>query len=665
MMLKFAIYVSNHGFGHARRMAALAGDFIKFGIFVHIRSGRPDFLFGNLDPAYHRKDDVICDFGVISGENFELERSTTQNVLFELMGKRLEIIQREVEFLREEKIDLIISDIPWLVVEAGTYANIPVFAISNFDWLYIYKRIFASEKDMNPLLNTIFGLYQRVDRAFRLPFSSRESMGSFRKPEKVGLLAAKKSKYADIRGIYGLEESKPLLTCTFGGGGEMDIDLKTLCDVFPGYVLSTSDLGGVSNHIRIDQETDFTDIIKASDILLTKPGYSSFAEAVQFGKHLIYKRRGGYPEDEILVAGLAKYPHKLELDELDISRPRWRQVFKSISLGMDDTKMIPNGNAKIAALILKRFIELRYHGRKLRSIFDVGSNNINYALCEDGKAPPIHATNVTTGLGRKFKPAGKRSVAVPQKSIRDFKKAARTLISYDRNIDSLKQAIATGIHRRLEDPSDISEWFAKSHNIPFRVLGEHEEAELAWLAARELIEKNETAMIIDIGGFSTEFITVKDQGERCQTSIPLGLLILRDARDKGLDTGSMIQHALSRLDDFRPQKLVIIGLTASLLARIVNKEYSFVPERIHRSRIDHAALAELEGSLENTGHKVDDNFDMNPQTKEIIHLSAGYLRLLLDKYQAREFIVNYYGISAGYNLWHKRKKIKNQAGSSR
>ncbi|NLN85264.1 MAG: hypothetical protein GX135_04060, partial [Candidatus Cloacimonetes bacterium] len=99
-MLNFAIYVSDHGFGHATRMAALAEELIRFGIFVHIRSARPDYIFAGLDSKYYQKWDVVCDFGVKHGENLAPDLKATEEALLELMGQRSSILEREVDFLR-------------------------------------------------------------------------------------------------------------------------------------------------------------------------------------------------------------------------------------------------------------------------------------------------------------------------------------------------------------------------------------------------------------------------------------------------------------------------------------------------------------------------------------------------------------------------------------
>ncbi|MDD3144427.1 MAG: hypothetical protein PHG32_09620, partial [Candidatus Cloacimonetes bacterium] len=503
-MLNFAIYVSDHGFGHATRMAALAEEFIRFGIFVHIRSARPEFIWRNLDPNYSEIHPQACDVGVKHGKNLAPDLEATRSALLALMGRRLDIVEREVEFLRREKIDLIVADIPWLAVEAGTYAKVPVFAISNFDWLYIYARLFQDDADLRPLLNTIFGLYQRVDRAFRLPMSSPASMGCFRQIEKTGLLAARKAPNPDLIRDLGIDTAKPLLVCSFGGAGEMELDLKKLCVAFEGTVASAIEAEGISNHVRVPRNADFSALIGEADILLTKPGYSSFAEAIQGGKHLIYSPRENYPEEDILIRGIASYPAKTELPSLLLAPAEWKKVFRKIKEKVRPLRKVSNANSRIAALMIQRYMELRHGGKDLLSVFDAGSNNLNYALCEAGTPVPIHTAQIMTGLGSQYRELPGGRVRVAAKQLSAFKRAVSAFMLYDQHIASRKQVIATGIHRRSDLSADLTQWFKARWNAEFKVLSEQAETELVALAARDLIPAGQRALIVDIGGFSTE-----------------------------------------------------------------------------------------------------------------------------------------------------------------
>ena len=655
-MLNFVIYVSDHGFGHATRMAALAEEFIRFGIFVHIRSARPEFLWRGLDPNYSEIHAQATDVGVKHGTNLAADLEATRAALLDLMGQRLQIVEREVEFLRSEKIDLIIADVSWLAVEAGTYAGVPVFAVSNFDWVFIYERLFRPSAELRPVLNTIFGLYQRVDRAFRLPMSSPASMGSFRKLEKTGLVAARRMSNPDLIRDLGIDPGQPLLVCSFGGAGEMELDLKKLCAAFAGTVATSGNLKSAVNHICVPRETDFSSLIGAADILLTKPGYGSFAESIQSGKHLIFSPRANYPEEDVLIRGIAGYPAKTELPSLLLSQAEWKRVFKSIQDGQKPVKKVPNANAAVAALIIRRYMELRYGGRKLLSVFDAGSNNLNYSLCEAGKPRPIHTAQIRTGLGHEYHELEDGRVSVPARQLAGFKRAVAGFMRYDRGIVSHKQVLATGIHRRGDFSADLANWFQTRWNAPYKVLSGRDEAELAALAAKDLVPEGRQAVIVDIGGFSTEIVSAGAPSKPSPTSLPLGLLTLNQASLDGREAEPLILEQLEKLAALAAETVICVGLSAVFLAKIIRQIPKYQPARIHGLRISRQELLRFQQQAAEGDPDCLMRWSVERQSLPFLSLSARFYTLLLDKFGASEFIVCHYGISSGYNLWKKRKR---------
>ncbi|MDD2332590.1 MAG: hypothetical protein PHI68_08065, partial [Candidatus Cloacimonetes bacterium] len=108
-MIKVAIYTSNHGFGHATRMAALAEEFIRYGLLCHVRSNRPEFIFGNLNPHYHSLSDAGIDFGVRHNHNLVPEKELTRQDLLDLMDRRPELVAQDVRFLKEQEIDFVVA----------------------------------------------------------------------------------------------------------------------------------------------------------------------------------------------------------------------------------------------------------------------------------------------------------------------------------------------------------------------------------------------------------------------------------------------------------------------------------------------------------------------------------------------------------------------------
>ncbi len=189
----------------------------------------------------------------------------TVNSLLELLYSRNEIMEREIEFLRQEKIDCIIADVPFLVSDFAAYCNIPVFAVTNFEWHFIYQSIFAeleqikeantaeNKKSLEPVLNLIWSCYQRFDECFRLPFSTEESMSAFPHFQSCELLSRKKEHYNNIRFRFNLKENTPILLVMFGGEGAMELNYAELCSAYEGIVISTQTGVQAENHIQVSR----------------------------------------------------------------------------------------------------------------------------------------------------------------------------------------------------------------------------------------------------------------------------------------------------------------------------------------------------------------------------------------------------------------------------
>jgi hypothetical protein len=646
-MLTIAIYPSHHGFGHASRVAALAEQFIAYGAFVHIRSAKPDFLFQRLDPERYRKEDVVCDVGVRHGRNLATDLEATKGALLGLFGKRREIVEREVEFLRRERVDFIVSDIPFLVAEAAGYARIPVFAVSNFDWLFIYDRLFKGDSSLKPVLNTIFGLYQRMDHAFVMPFSSPQSMLPYPSRERGGLLTGSKKSYSDVREALALPSDARILTCMFGGEGVMELDLEKVCQAFPGYVLSTNRQVRTSNHRLLAPEDDWLDIIHSSDVLLTKPGYSTFAEAVQFGKFIVFCARENYPEEEALIKGLGRYPYKRQIDRLDQSVSGWRKILAVDHASNRVPASFRNSSRKVAASVVNRYLLTRYPGRKLYSIYDAGSNNINYALCVERKREPVHVAHLETGLGRNYRLSKDGELSLDQKDLIRFKAALNEFLPFDNGLDSSKQVLGTGIARKAANIGKVSDWLQRRWNLPYKVISPAKESRYAYLAARSLIPDGSSALIVDIGGFSTEVILIQAGWQISYDSLELGLLTLRREALSGRDHQETISRELLKLSGFQPETIIAAGLSATYLARAVNPGIVHSPSNLHGTMISFSALKQTAPG----------------QELDVARLSRDFFISLLDKYLIRELKICYYGISLGYFLEKSTGKQSRKRGA--
>jgi len=643
MTLNIAIYVSNHGYGHAARMSAMAEELCAWGIYCHVICAKPGYLFSNLNPGYFTQYIREVDLGVVHGPNLCTDLNKTRSAILNLMNSRPELVNREVDFLRKYHIDLVISDAPFIVGEAAQYCNLPWFVVSNFDWHFVYSRIFSEDQSMLPVLNCIRGLYRLSQIAFRLPFSSSASMGSFTKVIRTGLLARKCRKQTDIRATHQIPDDVPLLLVMFGGEGNMEINYQSLCAGYPGYVLSTCMDVLADNHIKVMPDDDFPALIEQCQIVLCKPGYSTFAEAAQFGKFILYKRRMNYPEEDVLVQGLNRYPRAKELFSLTLSTKQWKEVFLEISLHDYHVKGFSNANHRVAGILINEFLLQSGTSDDYLSVIDLGSHNLNYTLYNLRQKRIVHQAHFTTGLS-----IGYKDNSLTKSAIRQTKDAINKLMQWEKYISSEKVLIATGVSRTAVNINLLQDWFEKKHKIPFQILTAREEAELVYYAASNLIHPNESSLAFDIGGASTEVVFIPSSGRFSSSSLPIGLVRLDEDYDGFDDALQYINSELQNLEYTQIDCLYGVGLTMIYLAAAIFETDISKAYTLHGQVIRKHELVKLQCKLQ-SGEEGSSDLQLDSGMRiPILNLSIAFCISLLDRFDLLEIIVCTQGISAGF-----------------
>lgn len=655
-MLQFAIYISDHGFGHAARIAALAEEFIHLGIYCHLITRRPPFLFSQLDPHLHTIHPRAVDTGVKHFPGLSSDLSATKQAVLDLLSQRNNLAATEIDFLRSNKIDLIIADAPFLVIDFAAYTSIPTVCITNFDWHYIYSRLFAEDVSMLPVLNLIWSLYRRFNATFCLPFSTQDSVSALANRTESGLLARAKQSYIDIRHKLGWPKETRILLVMFGGEGSMEIDYEVLCASFPGKVISIESGIKATNHHQVNQEDDFLDLIYNADIVLCKPGYSTLAEAVQFGKFIIYSPRHNYPEEIALLEGLKNYPNCLKLDNLKLTISQWKRVFTKIAPSNKLPGCYINRNQEVAALIVSSYLKLAFKEAKLLSVFDLGTNNLNYLLYDLKKGKVIHKAYCTTALGRNFS-----GTVISAYRITKAKQAIKQLLDLDFYLPSEKVMLCTGISRMAANYKQLSNWISRKYNINCILLDAKAETKYAFHAALSHKSGEEVTLAVDIGGASTEFINLSQPHFKHGISLNIGLLTLYNSFQEDLTAASeRIRNELASIPYQTNCRLIGIGLTYTYLAAIYSKQIHTDPDRFDGMSLQKNILEDiLQDLLQGKGNHYL-AYLADKKYLPILKLNLTFTINLLDRFATSEIIVCSDGISVGYANWRVIKARRNK-----
>ncbi|KWU43930.1 hypothetical protein RHOSPDRAFT_9859, partial [Rhodotorula sp. JG-1b] len=134
-LMRFAFYVSGHGFGHATRVSAVTLELLEAGHDVTLVTSAPEIPFASILaptslPATYRKKNV--DAGMVQPKAYDVDRRATCDVLIDFLSQREQILEEEVAWLKEERMDAVLSDATFLGCAAGSAAGIPAIIISNF-----------------------------------------------------------------------------------------------------------------------------------------------------------------------------------------------------------------------------------------------------------------------------------------------------------------------------------------------------------------------------------------------------------------------------------------------------------------------------------------------------------------------------------------------------
>ncbi|MCU0541494.1 MAG: glycosyl transferase [Oscillatoriaceae cyanobacterium Prado104] len=355
------IAITNHGFGHAVRAASVAAKIQELNpeILLIITTTAPRWLLESYitgDFIYRTR---AFDVGVVQADSLNMDLDLTLEKLREIKAKQNSLIASEVNFIKQNRVDLMLADIPPLAAPIAKAAGVPCWMMSNFGWDFIYRDWGGEFAEIADWIGECFG---KCDRLFRLPL--HEQMSAFPNIEDVGLTGGTPRYSADrIREILGIKtppETTALLT--FGGLGLAQIPYQNIKQ-FPDWQFITFDREGpdLPNLIKVkDAEAAKTlptllrpvDLMPVCGRLISKPGYSTFAEALRLELPVISLMREGFAEAAVLLAGMQNYAEHQIVTEAEFFEGDWEFLRKPLHPPRLSDKLDKCGTESIARSIL-------------------------------------------------------------------------------------------------------------------------------------------------------------------------------------------------------------------------------------------------------------------------------------------------------------------------
>jgi hypothetical protein len=314
-------YITGHGFGHAVRSAEIIRGLQsrRPELPIHVCTTAPDWLFPPL--AGQRR--VALDVGVIQADALQTDYDETLRQLGDLVAHADEIIAREATYLRGVNAGLVVADIPPTAFMAAQAAGVPSVGVANFSWDWIYEPYLQSRSDGQPLYEWLRASYSAADVLQRLPLHG--DLSTFRTIEDVPLVTRRPSAAKpELRARLGLQPDERAVLLGFGGLGLSGLDSTRLAELPEcRFVITDKELqtqAPLPPNVLLApvRQDNYTDLMAACDIVITKPGYGMVASCLAEQLPLLYTDRHDFREYNVLVQAIEQYGRGVHIPQTDL-----------------------------------------------------------------------------------------------------------------------------------------------------------------------------------------------------------------------------------------------------------------------------------------------------------------------------------------------------------
>lgn len=364
-MTTVAFYISGHGFGHASREIEIINALVarRPDLRIVVRTSAARWLFEKtvkgmaglkpgppllnsapindvgpgFSPAILDFHPIEVDTGMVQIDSLHLDTAESVRRARAFMDGFGDRVEAEAAFLRETGAGLVVADIPPLGLAAARRAGVLGVGISNFTWDWIYSA-YAGTAD---LVETIGRVYASADLALRLPMHG--GFATFPRVVDLPFVARQSVRSPDdTRRRLGLPLGERLVLVSFGGYGldRLDRDALHRLEALEGYValVSAAPATGLpadwpstrrGGLLPFDESrmyaagVRYEDLVRAVDVVISKPGYGIISECVANGTALLYTSRGEFIEYDVFVAEMPRVLRTRFIDHDDLFAGRW------------------------------------------------------------------------------------------------------------------------------------------------------------------------------------------------------------------------------------------------------------------------------------------------------------------------------------------------------
>jgi hypothetical protein len=357
--LTIAWFISAHGFGHAARASAL---------MAAIRRIRPDaeFLVYTTVPAWFFDDPAIqplrvrnleTDVGVVQKTPLEEDPEKTLHRLNAFFPYADSYVRGLGEELNRNGVRFVVADISPGGILAAAMAGIPSVLVENFTWDWIYAPYRSQWPGFDRHIAYLSEIYDAADVHIQTlpvcrPAACHLTVGPISREARAPA--------GEVRARLGIAGDESLVLLSLGGtpaAADMLSGLKIpdKCRlVAPG---GPECLEGAPGVVRLPAHSEYyhPDLIRASDAVIGKAGYSTIAEIYRYGIPFGFVSRPAFREAPIMEAFILAEMNGRRVSPSVFQTGGWGAVLEDLVAAPRRPLPVEHGAAAAARFLMARF----------------------------------------------------------------------------------------------------------------------------------------------------------------------------------------------------------------------------------------------------------------------------------------------------------------------
>jgi hypothetical protein len=358
-MGRVAYVVSPHGFGHAARACAVMAEMrrhrpaIRFELFTEV----PKWFFSDSLPRCFSYHHLSSDVGLVQTSPLTEDLQATVDRLDEMWNEGAKAAAL-AERMRALECSMVVVDISPLGLAAAAAASLPAVLVENFTWDWIYGKYPDASPELHEHGRRMADHFSSA--AVRIqtdPICETRPTAVMVPP----VARAPRNERNATRATLGVGADEAMIVVSMGGV-PWDYGVFSELEHTDGAWIVVP--GGSERSVRrrgrlillpFHADIYHPDLVAASDVVVSKLGYSTVAEAYRAGAAFAFVERPRFPESPVLARWVEENMVAVEITEGELRNGKWLATAEELLKVPREKPEEPNGAERAVEIILERF----------------------------------------------------------------------------------------------------------------------------------------------------------------------------------------------------------------------------------------------------------------------------------------------------------------------